>query len=395
MKARIISELFSSSLLPVALLINNQLKWSNAAFESLPSASRDSLIKQHNTAAQDHRFERLSCDEYLLLIGTPSASSRHERRLIRELIPALAAGGDPWLTCARVLGPMIGQTELVAVKHQSEDADELLGHWHDGETLPPRRLTSEHALAEKIYAATEDRLLVTNPAQDYPDDSLVADSQPHYFISQRVDSNNKARGYLALLENENPDTFTENIHLLQLAGDILAGHFASEPESAPESADENTHPRDTLTGLPGRAAFDAALEQAELHYLQSEKNCEMAMLDINGLSAINNLKGIDYGDRVLTLLAGALKAICRSGDQVFRFGGDEFVLLMPFGKHAPPLKKRLTQVEEQLRKETGIDDFSLAFGISSLSETRGSSDDLMLLCDRRLRDSKADQRKET
>ncbi|SEG22434.1 GGDEF domain-containing protein [Marinobacterium lutimaris] len=395
MKTRIVAELFSPSLLPVALLSKGHIKWANASFESIPADIRSQLIKQEKVLVHDYLFERLSCDERELLIGTPFVSTQHERKLIRELLPALATGGDPWLTCARVLGPMIGKSELVAVKHQSEDADELLGHWYDGDTLPPRRLTSEHAIAEKVYAAKDDRLLFANPAQEYPEDSLVADSRPLYFASQRVDSNDKPRGYLALLESGNIDALAENLRLLQLAGDVLAGHFASEPEALPESDDEQLHPRDELTGVPGRSAFDAALEKAELRYLQTEKNCEMAMLDINGLSAINNLKGIEYGDRVLKLLAKGLKSICRSGDRVFRFGGDEFVLLMPFGKHAPPLIKRLKQVESQLRKDTGIETFSLAYGISSLSETQGSSDDLMLLCDRRLRDSKAEQRKET
>lgn len=395
MKIRIVSELFSHSLLPVALLIKNHVKWANTAFESIPADARQKLVEQENTPVHDYLFERLTYDDYQLLVGTPFTGSRHERSLIRELLPALAAGGDPWLTCARVLGPMIGKTELIAVKHQREDADELLGHWLDGDTLPPQRLTAEHTLAEKIYAAANDRMLVTNPAQDYPKDALFSDSKPLYFASQRVDSKGKIRGYLALLETGDTASLGENIRILQLAGDILAGHFASEPESTPETADESLHPRDELTGLPGRAAFDAALENAELHYLQSEKNCEMAMLDINGLSSINNTRGIDYGDRVLKQLADGLKAICRSGDRVFRFGGDEFVLLMPFAQNAPPLIKRLAKVEARLRKDTGIDTFSLAAGISNLSETQGSSDDLMLLCDRRLRDSKAEQREET
>jgi len=149
------------------------------------------------------------------------------------------------------------------------------------------------------------------------------------------------------------------------------------------------HPLDELTGLPGRAAFDATLETFEQHYRHDRQNCEMAMLDINGLSSINQRNGMEFGDEVLRRFARKLRHICRPDDRLFRFGGDEFVVLMPYRQKPPPLQKRLSEIEREMRALQGLERFSASAGIANLSETNGSSDDLMLLSDRRLHQAKA------
>ncbi|WP_432698573.1 GGDEF domain-containing protein [Marinobacterium sp. YM272] len=392
MKTRVVSELFTHSLLPVALLDNQELQWANTAFKSLSPAIRQQLLHDETNLGQGYDFDRLSAESYCLLIGRPVTPPTQERELIRELIPALAAGGDPWLTTARVLGPLIGEDQLLAVKHRKAGGDDLLGHWQDGNTLAPRQLPTGHGLAEQIYSASDDQLLILKPGNDHPNDPIIGKEQPGYWASQRVDTPAGAQGYLAIFGDNDSAVLAARIRLLQLAADLLSGFLIDAGrETPPENLTNTRQPIDDLTGLPGRAAFDAALEASEKRYLQTEQDCEMAMLDINSLSSINNELGIDYGDQVLRLLADQLKATCRHNDRVFRFGGDEFVLLMPFSEHAPPLSQRLNRIENWLKEETGIAQFSLAAGVSSLSETNGSSDDLMLLCDRRLKESKASQ----
>lgn len=92
---------------------------------------------------------------------------------------------------------------------------------------------------------------------------------------------------------------------------------------------------------------------------------------------------------MLRRFAKQLSHLGRAEDRIFRFGGDEFVLLMPFEDSPPPLQQRLKEVETRLREQLGIEGFSVGAGLACLSETNGSGDDLMLLTDRRLRQSKA------
>jgi diguanylate cyclase (GGDEF)-like protein len=53
------------------------------------------------------------------------------------------------------------------------------------------------------------------------------------------------------------------------------------------------------------------------------------MVDLDDFKRINDQHGHQAGDRVLRTIAGALRAAVRTGDVVARYGGDEFVVLMP------------------------------------------------------------------
>ncbi len=398
MKTRAITELFKQAPFPVVLLDDDAPEWHNAAFSALDEPLRRELINWSSTQDSSsrwqrggRRFELLIAGRHRLLIAAGDSATEASRTLLRGLLPALAAGGDPWLNTATALGPLLGWPHCAAVKHKSARADDLLGHWHDGSLRPPRHLPFDDSLAAQLYAARDDQLLVTQPADAAPTDPLFAGERPALWLAQRVESSSgESRGYLCVWGEPTPDALTRAMHLLPLAAELLTQHLAlssrADGEPAPVLAE---YPSDDLTGLPGRAAFDVTLEAFERHYAQHGQDCEMAMLDINGLSAINQSRGVAFGDTVLRRFAEQLSHIGRPDDRIFRFGGDEFVVLMPFGQEPPPLQHRLEEIEQRLRDTCGIDSFSVAAGFACLSETNGSSDDLMLLSDRRLRQAKS------
>ncbi len=79
---------------------------------------------------------------------------------------------------------------------------------------------------------------------------------------------------------------------------------------------------DTLTGVKNRHSYRQALQQINDEKVSS---LGVAYVDISGLSAINEAKGTSYGDRIINRLATILAEIF--GDNIFRVGGDEFVVL--------------------------------------------------------------------
>jgi len=86
---------------------------------------------------------------------------------------------------------------------------------------------------------------------------------------------------------------------------------------------------DPLTGLPNRAAWSERLEQEIEQWQQHGNSLLLAMLDLDHFKRINDNYGHLAGDRVLKLIASVLRKRLRGSDFIARFGGEEFVLLVP------------------------------------------------------------------
>ncbi len=85
---------------------------------------------------------------------------------------------------------------------------------------------------------------------------------------------------------------------------------------------------DKLTGLGNRAAYENSL-QREIELAQRQQTAlSMVIVDIDNFKAINDRYGHSGGDRALKTLANTISQTLRRSDLAFRFGGEEFVLLL-------------------------------------------------------------------
>jgi diguanylate cyclase (GGDEF)-like protein len=87
--------------------------------------------------------------------------------------------------------------------------------------------------------------------------------------------------------------------------------------------------RDSLTGLFNRRFFDAGLVQEIMRSRRSGNPASLLMLDIDHFKNYNDDFGHDAGDAVLRAIGQLLQTQVRGGDVACRFGGEEFVILMP------------------------------------------------------------------
>lgn len=84
--------------------------------------------------------------------------------------------------------------------------------------------------------------------------------------------------------------------------------------------------RDALTGLYNRAFFEEELKRLDTeHYYP----LTLIMADLDGLKLINDVFGHQRGDQALVKVAQLIKESCRDTDTASRWGGDEFVVLLP------------------------------------------------------------------
>lgn len=85
---------------------------------------------------------------------------------------------------------------------------------------------------------------------------------------------------------------------------------------------------DALTGLFNRRHFEARLREEVSHVRRHSRPLAMVLLDLDHFKAINDTFGHEDGDRVLSHVAGAIRAVLRAEDAAFRYGGEEFVILL-------------------------------------------------------------------
>ncbi|WP_235602929.1 GGDEF domain-containing protein [Piscirickettsia litoralis] len=86
--------------------------------------------------------------------------------------------------------------------------------------------------------------------------------------------------------------------------------------------------QDHLTETGNRAAYDKALEQETNYAKRHDSPLTMLLIDIDHFKLINDQYGHHQGDLILQQLAKLLKKLVRDSDTVFRYGGEEFVVLL-------------------------------------------------------------------
>lgn len=86
--------------------------------------------------------------------------------------------------------------------------------------------------------------------------------------------------------------------------------------------------QDALTSLGNRRYFDQQLKRAMHHAKRQASPLGLLVCDLNKFKMINDNFGHQIGDEILVQFSNALKASVRDSDSLFRFGGDEFVILV-------------------------------------------------------------------
>ena len=142
---------------------------------------------------------------------------------------------------------------------------------------------------------------------------------------------------------------------------------------------------DPLTGLFNRRAFQRTMEQSFAAAMRHGHDVSCLMIDLDGFKQLNDALGHQYGDRILTVAAGVLSANSRRSDTAGRFGGDEFVVVMPqtdLDTAVRAAERVLQQFEADARAALADVGYrgsvSMSMGLASLEHTRAAHPEALI-----------------
>jgi diguanylate cyclase (GGDEF)-like protein len=143
--------------------------------------------------------------------------------------------------------------------------------------------------------------------------------------------------------------------------------------------------RDPLTGLLNRQSFADRFAVEVARARRDGRGFPILLCDLDHFKQINDTEGHQAGDRILRLAADALQAATRGSDFVFRWGGDEFLVMLSVASRGGALvaAQRIRRAVRRVAEVEGVS-LDLSVGLAFFPEHAESGSRLLSLADRAL-----------
>jgi diguanylate cyclase (GGDEF)-like protein len=175
-------------------------------------------------------------------------------------------------------------------------------------------------------------------------------------------------------------TLALSVALILMAGDRLREEF------------EQLAARDALTNVLTRRAFLAACEQELARCRRYGRSMALLLLDIDHFKAVNDTYGHQTGDRVLVDFVGRIQSLLRQPDLLARFGGEEFVVLLPETKQDEAVAVAERILAEVAAPHDGVPAITVSIGVATNRPDEMALDTVLARADKALYKAKAEGR---
>ena len=145
---------------------------------------------------------------------------------------------------------------------------------------------------------------------------------------------------------QDPDEERHELEMLRCTNTHLMRELAEL--RAREAETQRLAERDGLTGLYNRRRMLELLKSAIVEAQQQWQCVGLLFIDLNGFKGINDEYGHAAGDRILSTVATRIAARVRTGDIVCRYGGDEFIVILPSVPDAAAVSRVADTIRERV-----------------------------------------------
>ena len=202
--------------------------------------------------------------------------------------------------------------------------------------------------------SADSRTLPRMPALDH---NVSAASAPPTGADESPAPANKRRSSdpqtdLASIENKLHVAQQENMRL-KARNQRLAAELAMASQRGTEAHHLALH--DILTGLPNRLLLMQRLQESISEASQANQALALLFIDLDHFKSVNDCLGHAIGDKLLAVVASRLRAAIRADDTACRYGGDEFVVLLPDVGDAGIVDSIAEKVRDRIEGRYGID----------------------------------------
>jgi diguanylate cyclase (GGDEF)-like protein/PAS domain S-box-containing protein len=331
--------------------------------------------------------------------------------LLSLFIPTLAAYNWPslltyvfFLSILSILVSIINQHDMHLIDQQteqlSESADQLQAILDNSTALIYLKDTQgRYILVNRLY----EKLFHVSRAEVIGKTSY--DVYPIEIAENFCESDQKVLRTSIPLEIEETIQHSDGLHsyisvkfpLRNAAGEISAMcSFSSDitPLKRVEEALREQSVRDPLTNLFNRRYMEEALGREIRRSIRSPHSIGIIMVDIDSFKGFNDTYGHAAGDAVLRALADFFNEHIRGGDVTCRYGGEEFVLILPdvsltetLGR-AEQLCRDVRQIQVQYQG-ANLEAITLSLGVAIFPEHGDTSETLLKAADKALYQAKA------
>ncbi|HEY5601532.1 MAG TPA: GGDEF domain-containing protein [Gammaproteobacteria bacterium] len=266
----------------------------------------------------------------------PIKSNGNLASMLNTKPQTIAAGKDVVLRIAGLLQTSLNVEEIIS--HFSNEISTLIAHDH------------VNYINEKL------------------DINFVIGSRANHSRTYELTINESRLGILSITRGKKfTDAETEQLESL-----ICALHYPLRNAILYREAVQAAH-KDPLTGVGNRAAMTTTLRRELEKAFRHNRSLAVIMMDIDHFKKINDKYGHSIGDYALQTLVECAEKSVRISDMIFRYGGEEFVIVLPetdepgMLRLAKRIRRRVEKLETRIQGQTIT--MTVSMGIATLQES--------------------------